>query len=52
MLALAADFQGDIYLRGTNFALFRGEVFKDNNHISYPAFEQVKSLAVMINVSV
>lgn len=31
MLALAADFQGDINLRGTNLALFRGEVFRDNH---------------------
>lgn len=30
MLALAADFQGDIYLGGANFALFK-KVFKDNN---------------------
>lgn len=43
MLALAVYFQGDIYLRGTNFALFRGDLFKDNNLISYfPAFKQVK----------
>lgn len=53
MLALAVYFQGDIHLRGTNIALFRGDIFKYNNFISYfPAFKQVKCLAVMINVSV
>lgn len=53
ILAFSAYFQGDMYLRGTNFALFRGDVFKGNKLVNYfPAFKQVKWLAVIMNVLV
>lgn len=51
MLALAVDFQGDIYLREQTL-LYSEEMHLSNNRISYPAFKQVKSPAVMINVLV